>query len=96
MLNSHSIGTAAAPAVRTDVSATRASITAVRSPYAVGTANALGSSGETSPGIKNIRPLTRRHAYRGSGVSALFGGRSLMAGQTYHFAIRAKTRNATA
>jgi hypothetical protein len=70
-------------ALGSDISASKASIAAMMSPYAAECANAYGRSGETTPGTKNANPMKRKLWRISRGRKASSRGRRRSFGQMY-------------
>src|SRR5262249_31598000 len=70
-------------ALGSDISASKASIAAMMSPYAAACANADGRSGATTPGTKKATPMKRKLCRMSTGRNASARCRRRSSGQMY-------------
>src|SRR5215472_16826954 len=70
-------------ALGSDISASKASIAAMMSPYAAECAKADGRSGDTTPGTRTANPMKRKLCRMSRGCNASARGRRRSSGQMY-------------
>src|SRR5262245_20496417 len=91
-LNTHTIGMAQDARAASANVATPARMAATRSQYAAGIANAGESEGDTTPGIRKLRPTNRNVWGITNGMRASVRRMTRIRGQMYTFVTMAKAR----